>query len=619
MTERNEDTQPHDDDLVPEDDAVIGRAARRSLLVLLGLLALGAAAFWIVRRPPAAGPVQKIPSTAPHVTATDATPPAVRFTDVTAAAGIDFTHANGAYGEKLLPETMGGGVAFFDYDGDSRQDLLFTNGTSWPGRSGPTTTAALYRNVGGGRFVDTTAAAGLAVPLYGMGVAVGDFDNDGDVDLFCTGVGGNRLFANRGGRFEDVTRSAGVGGDPLGWTTAAAFVDIDNDGRLDLYVGEYVRWSKEIDLEVDYRLTGVGRAYGPPANYEGTDSHLYKNNGDGSFTEITAAAGLRMPNVATGRPIGKALGIAPVDVDGDGWMDLIVANDTAANFFFRNRGNATFEELGTASGLAYDRMGNATGAMGIDTGRYRNDGALAVVIGNFANEMTSVYVSQGDPTLFADEAITEGVGAPSRRTLKFGVFLFDYDLDGRLDLLETNGHLEEEIAKVDPSQSFRQPAHLFWNAGAATRQTFALVPPESTGDLARPLVGRGSAYADFDGDGDLDVVLAQVGDRPLLLRNDQATGHHWLRVRLVGAATNRDAIGAGVELTAGGVTQRRQVMPTKSYLSQSELPVTFGLGAHAKVESLRVLWPGGKTQEVSVDAVDREIVVVEEGAAAGTD
>jgi hypothetical protein len=318
---------------------------------------------------------------------------------------------------------------------------------------------------------------------------------------------------------------------------------------------------------------------------------------------------LKVPNPATGFAVGKALGVAPVDVDGDSWIDLIVANDTAANFFFRNKGGGTFEELGAVSGLAYDRMGTATGAMGIDSARFRNDAELGVVIGNFANEMTSVYVSQGEPTLFADESITEGVGAPSRRTLKFGVFLFDYDLDGRLDLLETNGHLEEEIAKVDPSQTFRQPAHLFWNAGPSARQTFVQVAPDTTGDLARPVVGRGSAYADFDGDGDLDVVLAQVGDRPLLLRNDQETGHHWLRVKLAGTQVNRDAIGAEVELTAGGITQRRQVMPTKSYLSQSELPVTFGLGASDKVDSLRVKWPGGTTQEVPVEGVDREILV----------
>jgi hypothetical protein len=297
-------------------------------------------------------------------------------------------------------------------------------------------------------------------------------------------------------------------------------------------------------------------------------------------------------------------------------MDLLVANDTVGNFFFHNRGDGTFEEVGAMYGLAYDRMGQATGAMGVDAAEYRGDGELGFVIGNFANEMTSLYVSQGDPTLFADESIGEGIGAASRAALSFGVFLFDYDLDGRLDVLQTNGHLEEEINTVDPSQNYRQPAQLFWNAGPEARSTFVQVDSETTGALGQPIVGRGSAYADVDLDGDLDVALFQVGDRLLLLENQQQLGHHWLRVELVGDPAQgvpRDAIGARVELTAGGKTQVRHVMPFKSYLSQSQLPVTFGLGEATQVESLKVVWPNGEEQGVDDVPVDGRVVVRQGG------
>ena len=360
---------------------------------------------------------------------------------------------------------------------------------------------------------------------------------------------------------------------------------------------------------MNYQLTGVGRAYGPPLNYQGTYSYLYRNEGNGTFTDVSEAAGIHVDNEATKTPAGKGLAVFPIDVDRDGATDLLIANDTVRKFLFHNKGDGTFEEVGEAWGLAYDRDGNATGAMGVDAAVYRNDGELGFVVGNFANEMTSLYVSQGDPTLFVDEAITEGIGAPTRRVLKFGMLFLDYDLDGRLDLLQANGHLEEAIDRVDPSQTYRQAAQLFWNAGPEAERTFTLVDAASTGDLARPIVGRGSAYADYDGDGDLDVLLLQVGGAPLLLRNDQRLGHHWLRVRLEGKEKEREAIGAWLELKAGGVTQRRQATPNRSYLSQSELPVTFGLGKADRVESLVVTWPDGSTQPVTVDGIDREITV----------
>ena len=599
-----------EEEYVPEDDAVIGHAFRRSLAVfaVLGVLAL--AGFLISRSGTEVAPEQKIETQAPELVAEDAEAPTVAFVDITAASGIDFEHHNGAYGDKLLPETMGGGVAFFDLEGDGDPDLLFVNSTDWPHVENPRRAKpALYRNDGAGGFQDVTEEVGLDVSLYGMGMAIADHDGDGDPDLFFTAVGRNLLFQNNGGTFREVTEEAGVAGGAEEWSSSAAFFDADGDGDLDLFVGNYVRWSKEIDFQLDFRLTGVGKAYGPPQDYEGTFPYFYRNEGDGTFTDVSAESGVQVENPATGAPMAKTLALAPVDVDGDGDLDLFLANDTVRNFFFENQGDGTFAEVGELYGLAYDRSGNATGAMGVDAAYYRNDHNLGFLIGNFANEMTSVYVAQDDPGIFVDEAIGEGIGAPSRRMLSFGVFLFDYDLDGRLDLLQANGHLEEEIAKVDPSQQYQQPAQLFWNGGDAG---FTAVAPESTGDLSQPLVGRGAAYADIDGDGDLDVVLAQVGGAPLLLRNDQATGHHWLRLDLVGRAPNLDAIGAWVEVTAGGDVQKRQVMPTRSYQSQVEKTLTFGLGTATALDKVEILWPDGTLQEMEGLAVDQTHRIVRE-------
>ena len=619
MSDKPKKIENESEELAHYDDAVIGRAMRWSILAMVILGIAGGGAFILLNKknPPAA--VKQTKLSAPLVSQQSrAEIPNASFTDITELAGLHFVHNNGAYGDKLLPETMGGGVAFLDFDNDGHQDLLFVNSTYWPGKipdGRKPTTPALYHNDGHGHFVDVSAGSGLDVGMFGMGVAVGDYDNDGLVDVFLTAVGGNHLFHNEGnGKFKEVTIEAGVGGETNRWSTTAAFIDYDNDGKLDLFVGNYVRWSKEIDFEVGYKLVGLGRAYGQPMNFEGSHPYLYHNEGGGRFTEVSAKAGLQIKNPATGVPVAKTLGVAPVDYDGDGWIDLIVANDTVQNFVFHNERNGTFKEIGALSGMAFDSYGNARGAMGIDAAKFRGDGALGVAIGNFANEMTALYVSrrQGTNVFFTDEAITEAIGPASRLLLKFGIFFFDYDLDGRLDVLTANGHLEEEINKVQQSQHYQQPAQLFWNAGERKGGCFISVGADRAGaGIFKPIVGRGSAYADIDGDGDLDVVLTQIGGPPLLLRNDQNLGHHWIRLKLVGTKSNRDAIGAWIQVRVGGETLSRQVMPTKSYLSQSELPVTIGLGTHERAETVEILWPSGTRQKLDNVPIGKLTVVTE--------
>ncbi len=593
-------------------EAVIRRAFRRSLVVIGLLLLAGTLAYLLLRQPPPQEKIveAEISAPPPVVTAAVAQPPAVRFSDITQAAGIHFSHVNGAYGERLMPETMGSGAAFLDYDNDGDQDLFLVNFRYWPDHPGNSVpTQALYRNDGSGHFEDVSEAAGLAVETYGMGVAVGDYDGDGWDDLFISSLKKNHLFHNDQGRFREVTDTAGVGGREASWTTGAAFFDYDRDGDLDLFALNYVNWSREADLEIDFRLAGLGRAYGAPTHFTGTDSYLYRNDGGGRFTDVSAAAGIQVHDPVSGLPVGKGLSVVPVDYDRDGWLDMVVANDTARNFLFHNRGNGTFEEVGAFEGVAYDQRGKATGAMGVDAAHYRNDQELGVVIGNFANEMSSLFVTADGRAPFADEAVLEGLGGASRLSLTFGVLFFDYDLDGRLDLLQANGHLEHEINKVQASQHYAQPAQLFWNCGQAC--TAALVLVDDPGDLGRPLVGRAAAYADIDSDGDLDVLISQNGRPAVLLRNDQQLGHHWLRLKLIGKAPNRDAIGASVSLTAGGVTQYREVMPTRSYLSQVELPVTFGLGDGTRVEAIKIIWPDGTTQSLVPERVDTTLSITQ--------
>lgn len=611
MTRSNRPEEPAYEETAAADDAVIGRAFRWSL-ALFACIAIAVVTAILLRKPQE----EKLPEQATvHLPETRPAPPVkvpqAPFRDVTQEAGIHFRHVNGAYGDKLLPETMGGGCAFFDFDNDGDQDLLLINSRYWPGHKPaevPEPTMALYRNDGTGKFEEVAADVGLAVTMYGMGVAVGDYDNDGWVDVFISAVGPNRLFQNRRGRFVDVTEEIGVAGNPQDWGSSAGFFDYDNDGDLDLFVCNYLQWSREYDLDQGFTLTGNERAYGTPKAFEGSFSCLYRNDGS-RFTDVSAQAGVQVLS-ATGKPMGKSLGLVPIDIDRDGWMDVIVANDTVQNFLFLNQRDGTFREIGAFSGIAFDSTGNARGAMGIDAARFRDDDSLGVGIGNFANEMTALYVARADGLQFVDDAISTGLGPATRLLLTFGLFFFDYDLDGRLDILAANGHLEDDINKVQQTQHYEQPPQLFWNCGPEQRTEFLPVEAASCGeDFLKPMVGRGATYADIDGDGDLDVLLTAVGAPPRLLRNEQQLGHHWVRFKLQGRRCNRDAIGAWIELHVGERVLRRQVMPTRSYLSQVELPVTFGLGSTQSVDRMRILWPDGTQQVVGPVPIDQTITV----------
>ena len=534
--------------------------------------------------------------------------PPVRFTDVTEQCGIDFVHRNGAQGAKQLPESMGGGAAFLDYDNDGRTDLLLVH--SAPATSADVSSLRLYRNTASG-FEDVTRAAGLVVDAVGMGLACGDYDNDGWVDVYLSALGRNRLFHNVAGQFHEVTTAANVGGDSRAWSTSCGWFDFDQDSDLDLFVGNYLNWAPEYEVEIRCQLPAGLPAYCPPTAFDGAWPYLFRNEGDGTFTEIAAQAGLCLRN-PRGRPLSKSLGVLPIDLNDDGWLDLVVANDTERNFAFLNRRDGTFHEVGVPAGVAFDDGGNTRGAMGIDGADFRNDGSLGLAIGNFSDEMVAVYVARADSLQFSDQAVPLGIGGPTRDALTFGLLWLDYDSDSFADLLVVNGHLEPDIRHAVRRQRYAQSPQLFWNATA--RQTPSMIPVtqgESGAELFEPIVGRGATYADWDLDGDLDVLLASCGGRPRLLQNEQQLGHHYLRLRLIGTAGNRDAIGSWVEVDLGTHRVRRRVMPTRSYLSQVELPLTIGLGRDPRIESVSIHWSDGTVQTLADPRRDSLRVVVQ--------
>jgi hypothetical protein len=608
-------------DAEQQDDAVIGRALRWSLVVFVMAGVIIAAVVYVVTRPPKVDVAIDRPLPNVGIRETPPVPlPYIPFVNVTRESGITFVHENGAYGDKLLPETMGGGVAFWDYDGDDDPDILFVNSQRWSGDTQPSKhddKLALYQNDGRGHFVDVTEGSGLDISLFGMGVAIGDYDSDGRPDVFISAVGPSRLFHNEGGgKFADVTEAMGVAGPADGWGTSCGWFDYDNDRDLDLFVCHYVKWSRDFDLAQDFQLTGGGRAYGRPQNFNGTFPVLYRNDAS-RFTDVSAEAGLQIRYPATGVPVAKSLGVTFADLDDDGWMDILVANDTVQNFLFHNQGNRTFKERAMDCNIAFDSDGRARGAMGIVMGWVRNNDERCIVIGNFALEPSALYVSKDNQMQFVDEAVPSGLGPTTRPFLKFGVLLLDIDLDGRLDYCAANGHLEEEIHRVLESQHYEQPPQIFWNGGTKYATEFIQMPIGNVGeDFLSPMVGRGATMADIDKDGDLDVLLTASGREPRLLRNDQKLGNHWLRVKLTGTKCNRDAIGSWIELHVGKHVMRRQIMPTASYLSQLELPVTFGLGTRVKIDKLVVHWADGSVQEVTPPDVDQSLHIDQSSDAA---
>lgn len=552
--------------------------------------------------PPADGagrPERGAPAPAPTL------PPAapagtVRFVDATEESGVDFVHNTGAFGERWMPETIGPGVVLFDADGDGRTDLLFVNGRSFPGKPGEATTSRLYLNRGGFRFTDATAEAGLDVSEYCLGGAAGDLDEDGDPDLYLTCVGQDLLFENEGGRFTEVGARAGISREyELG--AGAVLFDADRDGLLDVYTTRYVTWTPEDDLYCS--LDGQTKSYCTPRPYQGASPRFYRNLGGLRFEDRTREAGLHHPEA-------KALGVTLLDLEWDGRTDLLVAGDTYPNLLYRNLGDGVFEEIGAQAGVAFSDTGRARGGMGIDAADYDRSGRQGVVITYFSLEMVGLYRNLGDG-LFHDVAPRSELGRNTFRTLGWGTFFFDYDLDGWLDLLVVNGHLDEQVENVQSEVTYAQPQQLFRNLGGGE---LVEVTPEVAPDLARPLVGRGAAHADLDGDGDLDLVVATNGG-PARLFENEGDGHgRWLRLSLTGTESNRDAVGARVELTAAGGTQTWLVKTGGSYLSQSQVDPTFGLGAAETVDEIVVRWPSGRVTTRTDVPANRVLEIVEGGS-----
>jgi len=527
-----------------------------------------------------------------------ASDPSFLLKDVTQQAGINFRHNSGAYGGKLLPETLGSGCAFLDYDGDGYQDILLVNSMDWPGHKQARSTLKLYRNNRNGTFSDVTRAAGLDIELYGMGVAVGDYNNDGFPDILLTCVGQNRLFRNTGkGTFVDVTKSSGLAARQA-FSTSALWFDYDRDGHLDLFVCNYVNWSPEHDVFCS--LDGKNKSYCTPEAYRGETCWLFHNRGDGTFEDVTAASGIFDTS-------SKSLGVAMLDFDQDGWPDLFVANDTQPNKLYRNLRNGKFKDAAVEAGLAFSADGKARAGMGVDVADFENSGRPGIAITNFDNEMVGLYRSPAAGQ-FDDVSLAAGVGGPSKTTLGFGCGFADLDLDGRLDLVVANGHIDDTVRNIRGNVGYAQPPHIFLNLGKGKFQDVAAA---NGGDFAVPRVGRGLAFADFDRDGDLDLLLTTNNGPAYLFRNDLHSGNRALRIQLAGTKSNRDAIGAVVRIEHNGQTQMRTVHGGSSYLSQSELALTFGVGKSDHIDRLIVEWPSGASQEFKNIATGKAYQLIE--------
>jgi len=520
----------------------------------------------------------------------------IKFSAVTAAAGIKFTHNSGRAGKKFLPETLGSGCAFLDADGDGWLDVLLVNSKDWTPR-GRKSRHALYRNNRNGTFTNITLGSGLDVEMYGMGVAIADYDNDGKDDVFLTALEGDRLFHNEGGgKFRDVTKSSGILNANFG--TSAAWFDYDRDGRLDLFIANYVQWTSKGDLWCS--LDGATKSYCTPESYKGVASKLYHNAGGGKFEDLTNKSGV-------GDPTSKSLGVAVLDYNNDGWPDLFVANDTQPNKLYRNNRNGTFTEEGVMAGVAFGEDGVARGAMGVDAADYDHSGRAHLLIGNFSNQMLGLYHNEGTG-LFVDEAPASTVGRDSLLALAFGVFFFDYDLDGQLDIFAANGHIEEEIGRVQPKVQYRQAPLLFRNMG---KRKFTNMTQKMGSAFNRPMVARGAAYGDIDRDGDLDLLVSTNHGPAYLFRNDGGNRNNWLSVKLVGSRSNRNGMGAVVRVESASGRQWNMVRSGSSYCSQSDLALTFGLGQDARVAAVVVEWPSGVKQRLKDVAVNQFLTIQE--------
>jgi hypothetical protein len=517
----------------------------------------------------------------------------VAFVDVTDRAGIRFVHDNGGFGRKWMPETTGAGCAFLDYDGDGWQDLLFVNSGRFPvkdpGReaSASNSRIALYRNNRDGTFEDVTERAGLRVEHYGQGVCVGDYDNDGFEDVYITCLGPNYLFHNNGdATFREVSQRAQVAGMPVNgsrrwkWSSACAWFDYDRDGWLDLFVGNFVEWSPEIDVFCGTK--GGEKDYCAPIAYKPLPNTLYRNNRDGTFTDVSAA-------IQLGEYLGKAWGVVSWDYNGDGWPDLAVSNDTEPNFLFVNHEGRYFTEEAAVAGIALSETGHAKAGMGIDVADWNNDGRFALLVGNFSNEKLSLFRDEGSG-MMRDVADETGVGETSLPFLTSGLFFFDFNLDGWQDIFAANGHIQELVQQMDARITFRERPLLYRNQ---RNGRFA----EVAGDAGEPFRGRyvlrGCASGDYDNDGDPDILVVENNGRARLWRNDGGNRSHWIRFRLVGTRSNRSGIGSQITVRAGGRTQRQWVKSGASFLSQSDLRALFGLGEATGIEEVNVLWPGG--------------------------
>ncbi len=511
--------------------------------------------------------------------------PLPQFVDITEEAGIDFVHNTGAFGGKYVPEEIASGCAFIDYDNDGWQDILLVNGKDWRGHpTGNRQTPGLYRNNQDGTFTDTTETAGLAVELYGLGVAVADYDNDGDDDLYVSCLTEDRLFQNQGdGTFLDATESAGI--DNPGFGTSCAWLDYDKDGNLDLFVANYIEWTSETNLFCT--LDGVNQSYCGPRSYSGQASKLFRNRGDGTFTDVSRIALIEDPT-------SKSLGVCVFDYNADGFPDIFEANDTQPNKLYQNNGDGTFIERGMLAGIAYDERGVARGAMGIDAGDYNGSGRESLVIGNFSNEMMNLYHNEGE--FFIDDAPVANVGYTSLLTLTFGCFFFDFDLDGKLDIFAANGHIENDINAVQSEVTYAQPPHLFHNIGNGQ---FEDVVPKVGSDLHKPIVGRGAAYGDIDNDGDWDVLVNASNTAARLYRNDGGNRNNWIKLKLVGDKSNRSGIGTKITVQSRSGTQTRTVKSGASYCSQSELTAIFGIGNDAQIDLIKVEWPSGDAEQLA--------------------